>query len=116
MNKNIEQFYEKYGLFEKEYLPEEEQERLNALGPDSGEKAFGKYGYEPEGLYEYRFYRKIPPQLTDLQLNNIVLLKLLEKTEDMNSKQNTIKNILIFWLILTVLGVVIPLLLFAFSS
>lgn len=114
MNKYFEQFYEEYDLYEKEYLPEEEQERLNSLPPDSNEEPFAMYGYEPNGLYEYRFFRKIPLQLSDSQLNNIILLKLLEQSEDMNKKQSTIKNILIFWCILTVIGIVIPLLLFGF--
>ena len=114
MNKYFEHFYEEYELFEKEYLPEDEQERLNSLPLDSDEEPFAMYSYEPNGLYEYRFFKKIPLQLSDSQLNNILLLKLLEQSEQMNNKQRTIKNILIFWCTLTVIGIVLPLLLFAF--
>lgn len=114
MNKFYEHFYEEYDLYEKEYLPEEEQERLNSLPLDSDEEPFAIYGYEPNGLYEYRFFKKIPLQLSDSQLNNIILLKLLEESKYMNKKQNTIKNILIFWCILTVMAIVLPLLLSAF--
>ncbi len=114
MNKLFEHFYEEYDLYEKEYLPEEEQKRLNSLMFDSDEEPFAMYGYEPNGLYEFRFFKKIPLQLSELQLNNIILLKLLEESKDINKKQSTIKNILIFWCVLTVIGVVLPLLLFGF--
>jgi hypothetical protein len=53
MNKYLEKFYEDYNLFEKEYLPEDEQERLNSLSVDSDERPFEKYSYEVNGLYEY---------------------------------------------------------------
>ncbi len=110
MNKYFEQFYEEYNLFEKEYLPEEEQERLNSLSVDSDEQPFEKYDYEANGSFEYRFFKKIPIELSDLELNNIILFKLLEQSKEMNKKQTVIKNIMIFWCILSILGILIPLL------
>lgn len=109
MNKYLEQFCEEHGLFEKEYLPEDEQERLNSLDPDSEENPFEKYSYEPNGKYEYRFFIKIPLQFSDSELNNIILVELLNKSEEMNKKQNTITNILIFWCVLTIIGILLSL-------
>ena len=96
MNKYFEQFYEDYNLFEKEYLPEEEQERLNSLSVDSDEQPFAKYAYEANGSFEYRFYKKIPIELSDIELNNIILHKLLEQSKEINKKQTVIRNVVIF--------------------
>ncbi len=107
MNKYLEQFYVEYNLFEKEYLPEEEQERLNSLSVDSDEQPFEKYDYEANGSFEYRFFKKIPLELSDIELNNIILYNLLQQTKEVNKKQTVIKNIMIFWLILTIIVVLL---------
>lgn len=40
------------------------------------------------------------------ELNQSIGLALLEQIKNMNEKQNTIKNIIIFWLILTIINLV----------
>lgn len=38
------------------------------------------------------------------QVNQAIQLKMLDELEKMNEKQNTMKNIMVFWLILTIIN------------
>lgn len=109
MNKYLEQFYQEYDLFEKIYLPEDEQERLNSLNSDSEERPFEKYSFEPDGEYAYRFFTKIPLQFSETELNNIILIELLKKSKGIDNKQKTIRNILILWCVLLIIGFLLAL-------
>lgn len=113
MNKVLEEYYENFieenDYYEKVYLPNDEQERLNRQvkeGWGSEESPFDKYYYDIASMNTYRFYEKKPIEIIDSELSQFISLKMFELTKSMEQKQNTIKSIMIFWLILTIINLI----------
>lgn len=111
LEKCREKFIEDNDYYEKVYLPEEEQERLNQKiierdYNEGEENPFNKYSYEETEDNLYKFYEKKPMHIPDSELNQYISLKMLELTKAMDEKQKTMKNIMIFWLILTIISLI----------
>lgn len=113
MNKLLEdyreQFIEENDHYEKVYLSKYEQDRLNQQVIEKNYKEgnpFEEYYYEETEDDLYRFYDTKPMEVSDSELNQYISMKMLEVTKEMNEKQNTIKDILIFWLILTIISII----------
>ena len=111
MNKIIEEYRKKFiienDFYEKVYLTDEEQEKLNQLvhnGFENEESPFKKYKYENIGSSKYKFYEAKPIEVSDSELNQYISMKMLDLTKEMNDKQSTIKNIMVFWVILTIIS------------
>ena len=108
MNKQFEeykmQFIEENGLYDKEYLSEEENDELNQKideGTATG-NPFEDYDYEYEREYNwYKFYKKVPYEISESDLNLYIAMNILKINKSMEQKQNTMKNIIVFWYVLT---------------
>ena len=97
-------FIEENDFYEKEYLPEEEQEELRKRFEEN-EIEDNPYEYE-RTENGFRFYVKKPAEVSESILNQYILMKTLDYTKAMDEKQNTMKNIMIFWLILTIINLI----------
>jgi hypothetical protein len=99
--------------FEKAYLDDESYNKLYNIARDL------KPGqHNPLDEYEYdsnlkKYYKKIPVQLSDSEVSQYVSLRTLEIFKDIkyestlqNQKLNTIRKVILFWCILTVLSIV----------
>lgn len=51
-------------------------------------------------------YRLIPTEVSDEERNNYIQMSLLDSIRMLNNKINTMKNIMIFWVVLTVIGII----------
>ena len=58
---------------------------------------------------ESSYYRKIPLELTDEQLKTVILIETYKLNKDTNDKVNTMKSILVFWLVISIIALAIPL-------
>lgn len=112
--KYIRQFIEENDYYDRVYLPDPEQEKLNRLVNqekfDDKNNPFEKYGYEEIKDDLYRFFEKRPKEVTDFELNQYIFIKMLELSKSMDKKQNTIKRILIFLLALTIVNALVSIL------
>ncbi|AJA48637.1 hypothetical protein CPAST_c25680 [Clostridium pasteurianum DSM 525 = ATCC 6013] len=85
--KNI--FYTEEEVSKEEYKKLDKDERYT-LGSDLGEGE--------------KYYKKIPLNIDDSELALLIQLKIYERLEQIDNKQSTIKNIMVFWLIITIIG------------
>ncbi len=112
LEKYRDQFIEDNDYYEKVYLLEDEQEKLNQQIIENNYKEsnpFEEYYYDETEDGLYKFYEKKPKEVSDAELNQYISIKLLELNKSMNEKQSTIQGILIFWLILTIISLLITL-------
>lgn len=56
---------------------------------------------------EDKYYKKVPIDIEDKELSLMVQLKIYEKLEQIDNKQSTIKNIMIFWFVITIIIMII---------
>ncbi len=101
MNEQLKQYRGNYlqkNFFEKEEISLNEY----ILIEDSEKKNYGQEIIN--GITKY--YKKIEVELTDEEFDLYLKIKNAEMLEQMNSKQTTMKNIMIFWLVLTIIGIV----------
>ncbi len=106
------QFIKDNDYYDKVYLNESEQEKLNRQIIEDNFKdsnPFEDYYYDETEDGLYKFYEKKPKEVPDAELNQYISLKMLELNKSMNEKQNTIRGILIFWLVLSILSLLITL-------
>lgn len=52
------------------------------------------------------YFRAVPIELSDEEQNNFIFMKMFNNTKFLNEKISTMKNIMVFWLILTILSVI----------
>jgi len=99
-------------LYDKEFLSEEENEKLSEeyLSGDSDEKdkilEVYNFDYDVKN-FEYHFYKQIPISLTDKEMNQYILIKVLNNIRSMNDKLNIIKYVIVFWFILNIIGILL---------
>jgi hypothetical protein len=113
MNTNIENFkeafIEKQGLnTSRKYVDEAEHKLLlDKYRTRSGKKeVLENYEVEEDEGYNVRFYTEEEEETSDQELFQYVSLELLEKIDNLEKKQETMKNIMILWFILTVIGII----------
>lgn len=108
-----QEFLEEYELgFHKEYFSSKENEVLNEIISNGEEskvsRIFEEYPYEFDTLNDrYIFYRKTPLNYSKEDIDQFIQLKMLEYTKSTNSNIKTIKNFVVFWFVLTLLGLII---------
>lgn len=56
-----------------------------------------------------RFYTEESETVTDEELSQYVLLKMLDKLDNLDKKINTMKNIMIFWCALAIISIIFSL-------
>jgi len=76
---------------------------------DVVDKKEGEIVEEYEQDDEYLNKKKIAHQLSDEDLNKLLSLKMLDYTKSQDEKLKTIKNIIVFWAVLTIIGLIISL-------
>lgn len=90
-----------------EITHEEYQSNPNADEGNYKFETFEKRNNE-NGISEidYKYFKKIPVQMTNEELNLYLQVELLGSNRQMDNKIGTIKSIMIFWLILTIINLV----------
>lgn len=66
-----------------------------------------KNNYCEDELGLNKYYKKIPIELSNEELGVCIQIRQLEIAEEMNQKQSIIKDIMIFWLIVSIVSIVI---------
>lgn len=85
-------FYKEEEITKEEYKKLDKEERFT-LGSDLGEGE--------------KYYKKMPLNIDDSELAPMIQLKIYEKLQQIDNKQETIKNIMVFWLIITIIGLAV---------
>lgn len=113
MNSNIknlkDDFIEKQGLnISRKYVDESEyNDLLEKYRTRLGKKeVLEKYQVEEDESYNIKFYTEEPEETSDEELSQYISLKLIEKLESLEKKQETMKSIMIFWFVLTIIGII----------
>lgn len=77
------------GLYEKVLRNDDDTYEDTELGPD------GKY------------YKKVPVELSETELDNFIKYKTFDYINTMDAKLNTMKNIMVFWLVLVIIQLIL---------
>ena len=62
------------------------------------------YEYD-EKNYKFHFYKLVPSEISEKELEQYISIKTLESIKAVNEKLDTIKFILILWFVLIIIGV-----------
>ncbi len=95
----------------RNYLPQKENDDLNKkyYKSETNQKEIDeKYKFEREsdaGVDKLNFYTEETDEITDTEFNQYINMKVIDRLTEMDNKINTIKGILVFWLILTICGI-----------
>lgn len=95
----------------RNYLPQKENDDLNKkyYKSETNQKEIAeKYKFERVSDAEVdklNFYTEETDEITDTDFNQYINMKVIERLTEIDNKINTIKGILVFWLILTIFGV-----------
>ena len=125
MNANLEEykkkFVQKFELtIKKNYVIEEENQELTRKYSRSDKEArqiLKEYKVESEsnelGFHSYRFYKEEAIEISDSEISEYISIKMLnytiamqESQNIMKEHQNTMKNIMIFWFITTIISLI----------
>lgn len=115
IEKHKEEFLNEYELgFKKEYFGEKENTDLNEVIQNGEQNEVNRileeYNYDfDDGKNTYLFYKKVPLNYSKEDIDQFIQLKILEHTKNTNSNINTIKGIIVFWFVLTLLGLILAL-------
>ncbi len=91
------------------YVSDSENDKLNSKynesqsNKDEIEKDFK---VEKNASGWYNFYTEQSQDITDEELSQYISMKLIQKLDSIDDKVDTMKNIMIFFVVLTVLGIV----------
>lgn len=114
MNKTFEKFKEKFLTnnelnYERICVSEEENKKLNDFAffsPTAKEaKILNDYYKDVDERGRY-FYKKVPADISDEEIKQYAIMKSLEVLKSMDKKLDTIKNIMIFWLVLSIISII----------
>ena len=99
-------------LYDKEFLSEEENEKLSEeylIGDsDVKDKILEVYNYDyDEKNFQYHFYKQIPVSISDKEMDQFIMFKILNNIEVMNDKISVIKYVILFWFILTIIAILL---------
>ena len=94
----------------KNYLNNDENEKVLKkynLSDDDEAEVLKQYKKETDMSGKIRFYtEQSQGQITDDELQQYINFKMIHRLDNMESTLYTIKNILVFWLILTIIGLI----------
>lgn len=102
-------YYEQNDSVEKEYVNDKKNRQLNQQFEKEGnllEDTFEGYYYE-SGEEGYDFYQKKYPNLSNAELEQIVNLQNNMYIKKVSKNIHSMKNILVFYLILTMINLII---------
>jgi hypothetical protein len=99
-------------LYDKEFLSEEENEKLSeeylSGDSDAKDKILEVYNFDyDEKNFEYHFYKQIPISLTDKEMDQYIMINVLNNIRSMNDKLDAIKFVIVLWFILTIIGILL---------
>lgn len=103
MNEHLKKYKDNYvvnNLFIKEEITKQEYEILK-LDKDV------ICGYDEKLNGENEYYKKTLVNLTDEEFDLYLKIKNVQMLEDIDTKQKTMKNIMIFWFIITLIPTII---------
>jgi hypothetical protein len=105
MNKSIEKYRKrilKEFHYEWAYLSEED--RKKELKTNTFDQMIAKgYFYNDKNNM---FYKKVPVELSESDINSLLPLILIDVTNQMNEIQNIIKNIMISFLVMAIISII----------
>lgn len=102
-------YYEQNNGVEKEYVNDRKNKQLNKQFEKEGnllEDTFEGYYYE-SGEKGYDFYQKKYPNLSNAELEQMVNLQNNMYIKKASKDIHSMKNILVFWFILTIINLII---------
>lgn len=105
MNKTIEEYRKQFikeNLYERHYLPEDEAIKIRTNYELLNTDEYADVEFDSLGMP----YRSTLTEVSDAELNQYALLKILETMNKQEQKVNTIRGIMVFWCILTVLNII----------
>ena len=97
----------------KNYVSDEVNQELNKKyysSEISQKEITEKYKFERDsdpGSSNLYFYTEGASEITDTEFSQYISMKIIDRMREMDNKINTIKNILVFWFILTIIGIVL---------
>lgn len=96
-------------IYEKEFLSEEENDKVSEVfiigDIEVKDEILKKYDYDyDDRTFRYRFYKSVPSGITEEQINQYIAIKTLENLRDISGNINTIRYIMQFWFILSLLS------------
>ncbi len=102
-------YYEQNSAMEKEYVTEKQNKQLNRKFEKDGnllEDTFEGYFYE-RGEEDFDFYQKKYPNLSNTELEQIVNLQNNMYIKKASKDIHSMKNILVFYFMLTIINLII---------
>lgn len=92
----------------KIYVSEEESQKIKkinarTLHTEEESKILNEHKYDDVGIYKEEQSDEV---ISDSELNQFISMKMFDMTESMVKNQDTIKNIMIFWLVLTIMSLI----------
>ena len=104
MNKILEEYKNKFKLefaYEKKYLSEDEEKEIRPA--DLLDNGSQNYAFDESN---HKWYKKVLIDVPNDQFNTFIFMAMLDAHRDIKEKQTTIKNIMVFWVILTILNLI----------
>lgn len=95
------------------YLSESENDKLIKIYKKNKSGVEKDFKVEKDISGRKYFYTEKFETVTDEEVSQYISMKLIQKLDSIDDKVDTMKNIMIFWVVLTILGIVVA---FLFAS
>ncbi len=95
--------------YRRTYVSDSENDRLNSKynNSKSDKNEIEKdYQVEVNASGWLNFYTEQSEEVTDEEFLQYISMKLIQKLDSIDDKVDTMKNIMIFWVVLTILGII----------
>lgn len=92
--------------FRRIYLPNSENKEVLKKYKKNPDDIRQLYKVAEDTVGNIHFYTEISEEITDKELSEYISLKSIQKLDSIDAKLSIIKNIMIFWCVLTVLGII----------
>lgn len=95
--------------YRRTYVSDSENDRLNSKynNSESDKNEIEKvYQLEVNASGWLNFYTEQSEEVTDEEFLQYISMKLIQKLDSIDDKVDTMKNIMIFWVVLTIVGIV----------
>ncbi len=91
--------------FRRIYLSDSENKEVLKKYKRNPDEIRELYKVEEDTVGNIHFYTEISEEITDKELSEYVSLKSIQKLDSIDDKLLIIKNIMLFWCVLTVVGI-----------
>ncbi len=91
--------------FRRIYLSDSENKEVLKKYKKNPDEIRQLYKVGEDTVGNIRFYTEISEEVSDKELSEYISIKAIQKLDSIDNKLSTIKNIMIFWCVLTILGI-----------